>query len=81
MNPIFTLLIKQLPTLLPVVKSMLDRPASQDTEEGRLAVIEQYAERLAERLEAVERRLKRLTVMVTIGVLLSLVAFVMMLTR
>jgi hypothetical protein len=81
MNPIFSLLIKQLPRLLPVVKSMLERPASKNTGEGRLAVIEQSVEWLAERSDAVERRLKRLTILVVAGLLLSLFAFVMMLVR
>jgi hypothetical protein len=81
MNPIFSLLIKQLPRLLPVVKSMLERPVAKNTGEGRLAVVEQSVEWLAERLDAVERRLKRLTILVVAGLLLSLFAFVMMLVR
>jgi hypothetical protein len=81
MNPIFSLLIKQLPRLLPVVKSMLERPPSKSTEEGRLAAIEQSIEWLAERSDAVERRLKRLTLLVVVGLLLSVVALVMMLVR
>jgi len=81
MNPIFSLLIKQLPRLLPVVKSLLERPPSKGTEDGRLAGIEQSIEWLAERSDAIERRLKRLTMLVLAGLLLSVVAFVLMLVR
>ena len=81
MNPIFSLLIKQLPRLLPVVKSMLERPPSRNTEEGRLAVIEQSVEWLAERSDAIERRLKRLTMLVVAGLLFSIILLVMMLLR
>jgi hypothetical protein len=81
MNPIFTLIIKQLPRLLPVVKSLLERPAGGKTEDGRLAAVEQSVEWLAERSDAVERKLKRLTVLVAAGLLLSLVALLMVLAR
>ena len=81
MNPIFSLLIKQLPRLVPVVTSMLQRPQSRNTEEGRLAVVEQSVEWLAERSDAIERRLKRLTMLVVAGLLFSLVLFVIMLVR
>jgi hypothetical protein len=81
MNPIFTLLIKQLPRLLPVVTSMLERPPSRNTEDGRLAGIEQSIEWLAERSDAIERRLKRLKMLVVAGLLLSVVAFVLTLVR
>jgi hypothetical protein len=78
---VFSLLIKQLPRLLPVVTSMLERPPSRNTEDGRLAGIEQSIEWLAERSDAIERRLKRLTMLVLAGLLLSVVAFVLMLVR
>jgi hypothetical protein len=83
MNPIFTLLIKQLPRLLPVVKSLLERQHSVTarTEDGRLAAVEQSVEWLAERSDVVERKLKRLTILVAAGLLVSLVALVIVLTR
>ena len=34
MNPIFSLLIKQLPRLLPIVRSMLERPPSKTRKKG-----------------------------------------------
>jgi hypothetical protein len=81
MNPFFTLLIKQLPKLLPVVKAMLEKPSGGKTEDGRLAVVEQSVEWLAERSDAVEKKLRRLTLLVAAGLMLSLVTFLIALSR
>jgi hypothetical protein len=81
MNPVFTLLIKQLPRLLPIVKSMLEKPVQGKTEDGRLSVVEQSVEWLAERSEALEKRLRRLTLLVAAGLILSLITFVIALSR
>ena len=81
MNPFFSLLIKQLPRLLPVVKAMLDRPASPRTEDGRLAVVEQSVEWLADRSDAVEKKIRRLMLLVAVGLIFSLVTFVIALSR
>ena len=81
MNPFFSLLIKQLPKLLPVVKAMLERPASAKTEDGRLAIVEQSVEWLAERSDTVEKKLRRLTLLVAVGLLLSLITFLMAVSR
>jgi hypothetical protein len=81
MNPFFSLLIKQLPRLLPVVKAMLEKPGRSKTEDGRLAIVEQSVEWLAERSDAVEKRLRRLMLLVAACLILSLVAFVIALSR
>lgn len=81
MNPVFSLLIKQLPRLLPVVKSMLERPVQGKTEDGRLAVVEQSVEWLAERSKALEKQLRRLTLLVAAGLILSLITFLIALSR
>ncbi|HEX6948457.1 MAG TPA: hypothetical protein VF127_02565 [Nitrospira sp.] len=81
MNPFFSLLIKQLPKLLPVVKAMLERPASAKTEDGRLAIVEQSVEWLADRSDAVEKKLRRLTLLVAVGLFLSLLTFLMAVSR
>lgn len=81
MNPFFSLLLKQLPKLLPVVKAMLERPASAKTEDGRLAIVEQSVEWLADRSDAVEKRLQRLTLLVAAGLVLSLVTLAIVLSR
>ena len=81
MNPFFNLLIKQLPKLLPVVKAMLERPASAKTEDGRLAIVEQSVEWLADRSDTIEKKLRRLTLLVAAGVLLSLITFLMAVSR
>ena len=81
MNPFFSLLIKQLPKLLPVVKAMLERPASAKTEDGRLALVEQSVEWLADRSDAVEKKLRRLTLFVAAGLVLSLVTLAITLSR
>ena len=81
MNPFVSLLIKQLPRLVPVVKAMLERPSGTKTEDGRLAVVEQSVEWLAERSDTLEKRLRRLTLLVAAGLILSLVTFVIALYR
>ena len=82
MNPLFTLLIKQLPRLLPVVKALMDRPVrTGTTEDGRVAAIEQSVEWLAERSDNVEKKLKRLTWWAAASLLLSLVALAIALSR
>lgn len=82
MNPLFTLLIKQLPRLLPLVKTLLDRPVHGDiTEDGRLRAVEQSVEWLAERSDTVEKKLRRLTVWLVAALLLSVVTLVIALTR
>jgi hypothetical protein len=67
--------------LLPVVKAMLEKPSGQKTEDGRLAVVEQSVEWLADRSDAVEKKLRRLTLLVAAGLVLSLVTLVIALSR
>ena len=82
MNPFVSLLIKQLPRLLPVVKALLDRPVrGEATEDGRLRAVEQSVEWLAERSETVEKKLRRLTVLLVASLLLSVVSLVIAFTR
>lgn len=81
MNPLFSLLIKQLPRWLPVVKAMLEKPGGAKTEDGRLEVVEQSVEWLAERSDAMEKKVRRLTLLVAAGLILSLVTFVIALSR
>jgi hypothetical protein len=82
MNPVFSLLIKQLPRLLPVVKSMLERRVQGGkTEDGRLSVVEESVEWLAERSQALEKRLRRLTLLVAAGLILSLITLLIALSR
>ena len=83
MNPFFSLLIKQLPRLLPVVRALLDKPVRGEAtnEDGRLRAVEQSVEWLAERSDTVERKLRRLTVLLVAGLLLSVVTLVVALTH
>ena len=82
MNPFVTLLIKQLPRLLPLVKTLLDRPARGEiTEDGRLRAVEQSVEWLAERSDTVEKKIRRLTVLLAAVLLLSVVTLVIALVR
>lgn len=81
MNPFFSLLIKQLPKLLPVVKAMLEKPSNAKTEDGRLAIVEQSVEWLADRSDTVEKKLRRLTLLVAAGLLLSLITLAIALSR
>ena len=83
MNPFFSLLIKQLPRLLPVVKALLDRPPirGETTEDGRLRAVEQSIQWLAERSDRVEKKLRRLTVLLVTALLLSVITLIIVLTR
>ena len=81
MNPIFSLIIKQLPKLLPVVKTLLERPAAAKSDNGRLAAIEQSVEWLAERSDVLERKLKRFTMLILVSLVLALIALVLVLAR
>jgi hypothetical protein len=81
MNPFFGLLIKQLPKLLPVVKAMLQKPSGGKPEDGRLAAVERSVEWLAERSDAVEKKLRRLTLLVAAGLILWFVTLVIALSR
>ncbi|HET8720812.1 MAG TPA: hypothetical protein VFM24_02210 [Nitrospira sp.] len=81
MNPFVGLLIKQLPKLLPVVKAMLEKPSGAKTEDGRLAAVEQSVEWLADRSDAVEKKLRRLTLLLAAGLILSLVSLAVALSR
>ena len=81
MNPIFSLIIKQLPKLLPVVKTLLERPAAAKSDNGRLAAIEQSVEWLAERSDVLERKLKRFTMLTLMSLVIALIALVLVLAR
>lgn len=81
MNPFVGLLIKQLPKLLPVVKAMLEKPSGAKTEDGRLAAVEQSVEWLADRSDAAEKKLRRLTLLLAAGLILSLVSLAVALSR
>jgi hypothetical protein len=81
MNPFFSLLLKQLPRLLPVVKAMLERPAMEKSENGRLAAVEQSVEWLAERSDAMAKKIRRLAWLVAAGLILSIVAVMIALSR
>ena len=81
MNPFVGLLIKQLPKLLPVIKAMIEKPSGGKTEDGRLAAVEQSVEWLADRSDAVEKKLRRLTLLVAAGLIASLVSLAISLSR
>ena len=59
----------------------MERPASAKTEDGRLALVEQSVEWLADRSDAVEKKLRRLTLFVAAGLVLSLVTLAITLSR
>jgi hypothetical protein len=81
MNPIFRLILKQLPTLLPVAQSLLRRPSSTAPDDSRLSAMEQSLQLLAERSDYLEARLKRMRVLVFVVGLFSLVALIAVLVR
>ena len=67
---------------IPVVKALLERPVRNGTTgDGRLAAVEQSVEWLADRSDAVEKKLRRLTLLVAAGLILSIVTFVIALSR
>jgi len=81
MSPIFRLILKQLPTLLPVAQSLLRRPPSAAPDDSRLSAVEQSLQLLAERSDYLEARLKRMRVLVFVVGLFSLVALIAVLVR
>jgi hypothetical protein len=81
MNPIFRLILKQLPTLLPVAQSLLKRPPSTAPDDSRLSAVEHSLQLLAERSVYLEARLKRMRVLVFVAGLFSLVALIAVFVR
>ena len=83
MNPVVTLLLKRLPDLLPVVRSLLDRPAQPTgrSDTSRLAAVEQSLQQLAERSHALEAQLTRMRLYLIVTGLLSLATLVVVLFR
>jgi hypothetical protein len=84
MNPIFRLVLKQLPVLLPVAKSLLKnmKNASPTTpDDSRLNAVEQSLQLLAERFDYLETKLKRMWVLVIVTGLLSVVTLIVVLVR
>jgi hypothetical protein len=69
-------LIKQLPRLIPVVESLVRKPASPVPGDGRLDAIEQSLDRLLERSVALEARLRRMTLMAVVSTLLAVTALI-----
>jgi len=84
MNPIFKLLLKQLPILLPVAKSLIKNMRtlpSTAPDNSRLSAVEESVQLLAERSDYLETRLKRIRVVVIVTGLLSVVALLVVLVR
>lgn len=84
MNPILKLALKQLPILLPVVKSLLQNMKNLPRtapEDNRLSAVEESLHLLAERSDHLETRLKRMRVLVIVTGLLSVAALVVVLIR
>jgi hypothetical protein len=81
MNPIFKLVLKQLPILLPVAKSLLRNIPSTAPDNSRLSAVEQSLQLLAERSDYLEARLRRLRVLVLVTGLLSVVALIVVFAR
>ena len=81
MNPIFGLILKELPRLLPVAKSLLRKPPPMPTDDSRLSAVEESLQLLAERSDYLEARLKRMRILVFVTGLFSFVALVAVLVR
>jgi len=76
MNPIVSLLLKQLPSLIQVVESLVRKTPPLRAEDNRLDLIEQSFDRLIERSQQLEGRLRRMTVFCLLAALMALVALV-----
>jgi hypothetical protein len=81
MNPIVSIILKQLPNLLPVIESLLKKRPPAPHDDNRLAAVQQSLELLAERSDYLEARLKRLTLYVVIALLMALTALLVILLR
>jgi len=76
MNPIVSLLLKQLPSLLPVVESLVRRTPPPRPEDNRLDLLEQSFDRLIERSQQLEGRLRRMTLFSLLAAVMALIALV-----
>ena len=81
MHPILSVILKQLPHLLPIVESLLKKRPSVNQDNGRLVAVEQSVELLAERSDYLEAKLKRVLLFVVIVFFLSLAALILALAR
>ncbi len=81
MNPIFSILLKQLPNLFPLVDSLVKHRGSKNQVESRLDGFEEALELLAERSDYLDRRIKRAMVFTIISFLISLSALIIVLAR
>lgn len=76
MSPIVSLIIKQLPGLIPVVESLVRKAAAPSEGDDRLDSVEQSLERLIERTRYVEARIRRTTLAAVFAMLLALAALI-----
>jgi hypothetical protein len=81
MNPIFSLMLKQLPNLLPLVESLLKKQAPLKPDESRLIAVEHSMELLAERSDYLEAKLKRLMLLILVALLMAFAALIAALIR
>ncbi|HJT22760.1 MAG TPA: hypothetical protein VJ746_19965 [Nitrospira sp.] len=81
MNPIVSLLLKQLPNLVPVVESLVRKNATPRPDLERLANVEVSLERLTRRSNDLEAKLRRATFLAVLSVLASAVGILTVLLR
>ncbi|HEU4683056.1 MAG TPA: hypothetical protein VFS39_00960 [Nitrospira sp.] len=81
MSPIVSLIIKQLPNLVPVVESLVKRSTAPRPEQDSLLQIELSVDRLAERADRLETQLKRANGAAVLALVLAVIALLAVLLR
>ena len=82
MSPFVSLILKQLPKLIPVVESLVNKttatPGQRDERlrDERLIMIEQSLDQLIERSQRLEAKLRRMTLFAVFVALMALIALI-----
>ena len=77
MSPFVSLIIKQLPKLIPVVESLVHKtPPAAEQRDERLHVIEQSLYQLMDRSQRLEARLRRMTLLAVFSAVVALIAVI-----
>jgi len=87
MSPFISLIIKQLPRLIPVVESLVNKTTAKPGQgderlrDERLIVIEQSLDELIERSQRLEARLRRMTLLAVFATLMAAIGLAVVLLR
>jgi hypothetical protein len=81
MSPLVGLIIKQLPSLIPAVRSLVKKPSMPAPDDDRLAMVERSLHQLMEHSQRLEAKLRRMMRVAILATLLALAALIMVFVR